>query len=135
MIIEKAQELGIALSESIEFQGMLAAKAKVDANAGISNMMREYTELRDSIVTLMEDAEADKGTMLDIGRQMDEIQAALMGNAAFTELLAAQQCFQNLMRQVNQTIAACIGMEDPDMDTPEGGCSAGSCASCSGCKH
>ena len=44
MIIEKAQELGLALSESEEFRAMMDAQAAVDANAGIQALMEQYTK-------------------------------------------------------------------------------------------
>lgn len=135
MIIEKAQELGLALSESAEFCRMMEAKAAMDKNEPIQHMMRDYTQKREDIVGLMEGEEADKGEMMDLSRQLDEIQNALVTHPVFVEMMEAQQGFQALMQQVNRTIAACIGMDDPDLsEAQEGGCS-GSCASCAGCKH
>ena len=54
MIIEKAQELGLALSESEEFRAMMDAQAAVDANAGIQALMEQYTQKRETIVSMME---------------------------------------------------------------------------------
>ena len=73
---------------------------------------------------------------MELGRELDEIQSALLADPAFQALVEAQQNFQFLMRQVNKTIAACIGMGDPDLDAGQeaAGCT-GSCASCPGCKH
>ncbi len=134
MIIEKAQELGLALSESAEFCRMMEAKAAMDKNEPIQHMMRDYTQKREDIVSLMEGEEADKVEMMDLSRQLDEIQNALVTHPVFAEMMEAQQGFQALMQQVNRTIAACIGMEDPDPSEAQSGCS-GSCASCAGCKH
>ena len=66
MIIEKAQELGLALSESAEFCRMMEAKAAMDKNEPIQHMMRDYTQKREDIVGLMEGEEADKGEMMDL---------------------------------------------------------------------
>ena len=135
MIIEKAQELGLALSESAEFCRMMEAKAAMDENERVQDMMREYTQKRDDIVGLMEGEEAEKSDMMELSRQLDEIQSALVSHPVFMEMMAAQQDFQALMQQVNKTIAACIGMDDPQLDASEGGGCSGSCASCAGCKH
>ncbi|MEA4971026.1 MAG: YlbF family regulator [Candidatus Pelethousia sp.] len=134
MIIEKAQELGLALSESAEFCRMMEAKTAMDKNEPIQHMMRDYTQKREDIVSLMEGEEADKAEMMDLSRQLDEIQNALVTHPVFIEMMEAQQGFQALMQQVNRTIAACIGMEDPDLSQAQSGCN-GSCASCAGCKH
>ena len=114
MIIEKAQELGLALSESEEFRAMMDAQAAVDANAGIQALMEQYTQKRETIVSMMEQDQGDKDTLMELGRELDEIQSTLLTDPIFQAMVEAQQNFQFLMRQVNKTIAACIGMEDPD---------------------
>ena len=134
MIIEKAQELGLALSESAEFHRMMAAKEAVDKHGRIQDMMRDYTQKREDILRLMEGDEADKGEMMDLSRQLDEIQSALVSHPVFMEMMEAQG-FQALMQQANRTIAACIGLDDPDAEGEQAGECGGSCASCSGCKH
>lgn len=135
MIIEKAQELGLALSESAEFRRMMEAKAAMDRNERIQDMMLNYTQKRDNIVDIMEGEGPDKNEMMDLSRQMDEIQSALMTDPVFMEMMEAQQGFQTLMQQVNKTIAACIGLDDPDAAVSEGSGCTGSCTSCPGCKH
>lgn len=136
MIIEKAQELGLALSESEEFRAMMDAQAAVDTNPDIQALMEQYAQKRETIVFMMEQDKGDKEILMELGRELDEIQSALLADPAFQALVEAQQNFQFLMRQVNKTIAACIGMEDPDLDAgqEEAGCT-GSCATCPGCKH
>lgn len=134
MIIEKAQELGLALSQSAEFCRMMEAKAAMDKSEPIQHLMQDYTKKREDIVSLMEEAEADKSEMMELSRQLDEIQSALMTHPIFMEMMEAQRGFQALMQQVNNTIAVCIGLDEPEMDVAQGGCS-GSCSSCAGCKH
>lgn len=135
MIIEKAQELGLALSESEEFRAMMDAQAAVDANAGIQALMVQYTQKRETIVSMMEQDQGDKDTLMELGRELDEIQSTLLTDPIFQAMVEAQQNFQFLMRQVNKTIAACIGMEDPDLDANQDASCTGSCATCPGCKH
>ncbi len=73
MIIEKAQELGLALSESEEFRAMMDAQAAVDANASIQALMEQYTQKRETIVSMMEQDQGDKDTLMELGRELDEI--------------------------------------------------------------
>jgi len=135
MIIEKAQELGIALSESTEFHRMMEAKDAMDKHEHIQGMMREYNQKREDIVNLMQGEDVGKNEMMELSHQIDDIQGNLMTHPVFLEMIEAQQGFQSLMQQVNRTIAACIGLDDSDIDdSPEDGCS-GSCSSCAGCKH
>ena len=136
MIIEKAQELGIALSESREFHRLLDAKAAMDANQRVQSLLSAYNGKRDTIVQMMENDQGERESMLELGQQLDQIQSDLMGDPVFQEMLEAQQAFQSLMRQVNKEIAACIGMDtlDEGDETGELGCS-GDCTACAGCKH
>lgn len=135
MIMEKAQELGLAISESAEFRRMLEAKEAMDSNDGVQAMMQDYTDKRDSLVNLMEMGGAAKEAMMDLSRQIDELQSALMRDPDFIEMMEAQQGFRSLMQAVNKTIAACIGMEEPDMNEAATVTCNGSCATCAGCKH
>ena len=136
MIIEKAQELGLALSESVEFKRMMEARAALDADENIQKMMQSYTEKRESIVEMMEKEDADKDAMMSASREMEDLQKELLTHPIFIEMLAAQAEFQALMQHVNKTIATCIGMDDPDLESPAAAGCTGSCATCaSNCKH
>ena len=114
---------------------MMDAQAAVDANAGIQALMEQYTQKRETIVSMMEQDQGDKDTLMELGRELDEIQSTLLTDPIFQAMVEAQQNFQFLMRQVNKTIAACIGMEDPDLDANQDASCTGSCATCPGCKH
>jgi len=133
MIIEKATELGIALSNSAEFKRMQAAKAAMDADEHVSKLMNDYTEKQSAMVTMLEEASPDGMTVSGLSREIEEIQSTLMNDPVFSEMLEAQHQFANLMNEVNGVIGAHIGMEDEPAEG-SGGC-GGNCAGCSGCVH
>jgi cell fate (sporulation/competence/biofilm development) regulator YlbF (YheA/YmcA/DUF963 family) len=131
MVIEKARELGIALSESMEFQRLNEARTAVDADGALSDMIDSFTNKRQEVMDALTDEDADPALLSAASREMERIQAILLENKLFQEMLDAQNDFQSLMSNVNNVIATCIGMENAGN---EGGC-GGSCSSCHGCKH
>lgn len=133
MVIEKARELGIALSESEEFQRMMNARAVMDADAELKDLLDKFNQKQhDMMDKLSEDemAEDDVSDVHAASMDLERMQKALLDSAKFGEMLAAQSEFMALMKKVNNIIGSCIGMEASE----EENCS-GDCSGCSGCKH
>lgn len=131
MVMDKARELGIALSETEEFLRMTAAREAMEADNAVTDMINEYQSKQEQIVDILSETDPDRELVVALTADVERIQAALFCNDVFSELMDAQNDFQQLMGKVNAVIGSCIGVEPP---AAEGGCS-GSCASCSGCKH
>lgn len=133
MIIEKAADLGVALSNSEEFKRLQAAKAAMDADVNVNSLMGQYTSKQEEMVSMLENASPDGTTVSDISRELEDIQNRLMSDPVFGEMLEAQNQFANLMNQVNKVIGAYIGLNDSEEEASSG-CS-GHCEGCSGCVH
>lgn len=133
MVIDKARELGIALSESPEFQRMLRARAAIEENETLANTIALLQEKQDLIADRLSEGE-DSDCRIDLvtlSNEIDDIQRDLMESEPFVEMLDAQHEFENLMQRVNREIAVCIGADFNENST---GCS-GNCGGCGGCKH
>ena len=121
MIIEKARELGIAISESEEFINMTRTREAMEADEQLMANLNEYTQ-----------------AVQDMSRDIERLHDELLANETFHAMLEAQARFQQLMKQVNRVIGLCIGAEEhnePDSDEEEeGGCN-GCCSHCTGCTH
>ena len=59
MIMEKATELGMALSNSDEFRRLQAAKAAMDADKHVNELMEQYTQKQDKMVSMLENADSE----------------------------------------------------------------------------
>ncbi len=132
MILEKARELGLALSESEEFMRMQSARAAMEANEMITSMLEEYQEKQDRIVNMLSGDDLDRTAVAALSSDVEALQEQLLANPLFSEALEAQNAFQNLMGMVNKEIGSCIGVNGEGETS--GGCS-GSCGSCGGCHH
>ena len=133
MVIDKARELGLALSESPEFQRMLRARAAIEENETLTNTIALLQEKQDLIADRLAEGE-DSDCRIDLAtlsNEIDDIQRDLMESEPFVEMLEAQHEFENLMQRVNREIAACIGADFNENSTA---CS-GDCGGCGGCMH
>lgn len=127
MILDKARELGLALSQSEEFLRMQSARAVMDSNEAVTDALQDYKDKQEELMGLLSGDEPDRLQVAALSRDVETLQEQLLNSPVFSEAMAAQNDFQQLMTKVNREIAACIGIQ-----TEESGC-GGSCASCSGC--
>lgn len=129
MIVDKARELGMAISQSDEFVTMTNAKAELDADTALCEKLKQFNSMQDKMIELLsDDVELNQDEVQGLSREIDVLQAELLENGIFSAYLAAQGKFQRLMTQVNREIAECLGMQHQD-ECEEEGCS-GSCSSC-----
>ena len=134
MIIEKARELGIAISESEEFINMTRTREAMEADEQLMANLNEYNAMQQSIMDIMSSDTDNTQAVQDMSRDIERLHDELLANEAFHAMLEAQARFQQLMKQVNRVIGLCIGAEEhnePDSDEEEEGC----CSHCTGCTH
>lgn len=127
MILEKARDLGLALSESQEFSRMQSARALLDANEAVTSTLQDYQQKQEQLLDLLSGDNPDRLQVAALSRDVETLQEQLLSNPVFSEAMEAQNAFSQLMAQVNREISACIGVQQS-----EGGC-GGSCSGCSGC--
>ncbi|MEL7608461.1 MAG: YlbF family regulator [Bacillota bacterium] len=130
MIIDKARELGIALSESAEFTRMVETREALENDAATSEMLGEFRSKQEKMIQMLSDEESDREAVSALANDVENIQGMLLENPVFSNALDAQNDFQQLMNRVNSVISSCIGLEPRS----GGGC-GGSCSSCGGCVH
>ncbi len=137
MILEKARELGIALSESDEFINMTRTREAMEADQALMDEFNEYNALHESIAQMLALDGDNQSAIQESSRDLERLHESLLANETFIAMLEAQGEFQQLMKRVNSVIGMCIGADNESNDSSqcdeqEGGCS-GSCAHCSGC--
>ena len=135
MVLEKANELGRALSESEEFTEMLRLRSELEADIQLQQAITGFSDTQQALMELMGDEDADQAEIKGLSAELERLQDELMGNQLFSSMLSAQNAFENLMKKVNSVIGSYIGGEEDDDDCCGDEC--GSCCSggCEGCKH
>ena len=127
MILEKARDLGVALSQSQEFIRMQSARAVLDANDVVTGALNDFQNKQDQLMELLSGENPDRLQVAALSRDVETLQEQLLQNPIFSEAMEAQNAFSQLMTQVNREISSCIGLQHE-----ESGC-GGSCSGCSGC--
>lgn len=130
MIIEKARELGIALSESQEFQAMNDAQRAMEQDEALMEKLNLFNEKQGRIMELMSSEEGAQAEISLLSAEMEALRTSLIENETFVEMLETQAAFQALMKRVNRAIGICIGAQMDDEQ--EDGC-GGNCSGCHGC--
>ncbi len=126
MVIEKATELGKALSESSEFKRYIAARNQADADMETTQLIMIYQQKE------MELQGKDALESAKIQKELEDLRVQIESRPSMTELLTAQNEFQLLMAQVNDVIGQFI---NPDAGH---GCGSGECSpdcECGGSCH
>jgi cell fate (sporulation/competence/biofilm development) regulator YlbF (YheA/YmcA/DUF963 family) len=127
MILEKARDLGVALSQSQEFIRMQSSRAVLDANETVTGALNDFQSKQDQLMELLSGENPDRLQVAALSRDVETLQEQLIQNPIFAEAMEAQNAFSQLMTQVNKEISSCIGLQ-----REESGC-GGSCSGCSGC--
>ncbi len=135
MVIDKARDLGIALSESPEFKRMMAARAAMEESETIMNTIDLVHEKQRLVSDLLAEGSLSETrfNIASLTREIEDLQTELMSSEPFKEMMESQHHFENLMKRVNKIIATCVGA-DFGGESASDSC-GGNCASCSGCKH
>lgn len=132
MILEKARELGIALSESEEYLRMRTARELLNQNEAVSEMIREYQDKQEQLLSILSGDQLDREVVATLSSDVEAMQKQLLENPLFHEFLQSQKEFEQMLSQVNHEIGACIGLAPAE--TYVSGCK-GSCQGCTGCQQ
>jgi len=91
MIVDKARELGLAISQSDEFLTMTNAKAELDADVVLCEKLKQFNSMQDKMIQLLsDDVELNQNEVQELSREIDVLQAELLENSIFSAYLAAR---------------------------------------------
>ncbi|MBQ8526280.1 MAG: YlbF family regulator [Clostridia bacterium] len=125
-ILEKAKELGMMIADSDEFKRLKETEDIQLSDPEAQQMMMNYNKSREALSerAAAPDLTKEEWEKIQMDAQAEFIK--LCQNDKIKNYLDANQCFSDLINQVNGIIAHFVKGED------QSGCS-GSCASCKGC--
>lgn len=124
-IIEKAHELGHALSESNEAAILNAAEVNLDQDSEAQDLIKKFQDMHKNI----QDAEQEKKEVSDeYWEEFNKVQEKMKDNKAVLAYFAALNNFQKLLQDANAEINKVL--------TGGESCSPSDCDSCSlDCTH
>lgn len=123
-VIEKARELGLEISNSIELIQMRDTQNAMLANPEARTLVEEfnnkqkyYMSLRQQGLELSEDQKKD----------VEGLEQRMLDNPLIVDFFRSQQNFEKMLEEINQIISQSITGEAHS-------CSDECCSSCSGCE-
>lgn len=133
-VYDLARQLGNELLETPEIKRVLEAKKVYEADTKAVKLIEDFNEFQKSYQQKMQNPELTKEEYEALTKQVMEKSDAVKANAACSELINAEQAFNELLNQVFTIVTATISGEDPSGECG-GDCSSGCCSSCGGGCH
>lgn len=107
---EATNQLCDAIRQSPEYMEFARLKADVDADSGISALVKEYKRLQVNVQMRML---AGQGMDDDEGRRFQQLGALLFADQRTAGFLLAEMRLQKMMAEVFEKITRAAGMEMP----------------------
>lgn len=114
---KKAQELAAAITQSSEYQRMLAAREKVSKHQAAKVMLRDFQEKQLQLQQLQMAGEA---ITQEQEEQLQRLFEVISVNPYIRELFEAEFAFSGLMLQVNDALSNVLDPKEDDEEVEEG---------------
>lgn len=101
-IKEKAKTLAEAIKESEEFKGLQSARARVKLDPNAFDLLQKLQLSQDKIISLQQQG---RQITQDILEELRSLESQMQLNLTLRSMVEAQQKFEDLMEEVNQTLA------------------------------
>lgn len=131
-IFDKARELGRDILEGEEAQKLYAAREAFEKDETAKTLVDQYTELKDKWSTIMEDKEADKSILSEIGEDIMAKEEEIKNHPVTYGLMQAESQFGAFVNSVFSLLSATVQGQDTQQS---GGCDPSCCSSCGGGCH
>lgn len=130
-IFDQARALGKDILECDEAQKLYAAREAFERDETAKLLVDQYTELKDKWSSIMEDQEADKSTLTELGEEIMAKEEEIKNHTVTYALMQAESQFGAFVNSVFSLLSATVQGQDPQ----EGGCDPSCCSSCGGGCH
>ena len=131
-IFDKARELGRDILECEEAQKLYAAREAFEKDETAKDLVDQYTELKDKWSAIMEDKEADKSILSEIGEDIMAKEEEIKNHPITFGLMQAESQFGAFVNSVFSLLSATVQGQDTQQG---GGCDPSCCSSCGGGCH
>ncbi|MHB1361747.1 MAG: YlbF family regulator [Thermoleophilia bacterium] len=116
LVLDKAQELAAAISDSEELGQLKQAAGRVDGDEAATDALKKFSEKQEMVQRA-----ASSGLQLppEQMEELQEMQGQIRDIPSIQDFASAQTCFNQLMDQVNQIISAAVMGREPG-EGPDG---------------
>ena len=110
-IMELAEQLGKAISDSPQAKALRDARAGLNQQPVVLKLLQEFQAQSDKIAQL---EEANKPIEVEDKRRLQALHEQLIGNDVFKKYTMAQMEYVDLLRKVNQALDAQLGTTEQE---------------------
>ena len=110
-IIELAERLGRAISDSPQAAGLREARSELDKHEDVKELLKEFQAQSEKIARLEDE---NKPIEVDEKHKLQGLQEKLVSHDVFKKYTAAQVEYVDLMRKVNQTLRKQLSKTEAD---------------------
>ncbi len=104
-ISEKANELAEVIKQTQEYEDLKSAEAKLKLDPAAQDLISEFQEKQEKLQSAQQTGEqVDQ----DVVQSLQGLQGQMQGNETIKNLMEAQQQFDEIMKQVNETITQAL---------------------------
>ena len=132
-VMTKAQELAEAILDSEVYQKMKLQEIAVRKDPDAAKALSDMIEKRQRVEAVLSTSDMDPNELAQAGRELEEAEARMNGNAMINELKDRRKKFQTMMDNMNRILRLVITGEVEGENGGTAGCS-GDCSGCSGCR-
>ena len=129
-IIQAALNLAQLIAQSAQYKLMQEFEQEALQDDALQAEYREYILLRQQMQEMTQEENADPDTMVDLDKQVRELETKLQNMDNMSQLNDAREAFSSLMDEVNVTLQSILSPKD---ETEGSSCGSGGCAGCQGC--
>lgn len=101
-IKEKTRELAAAIKESQQFQDLQSARARVKLDPNAFDLLEKLQQSQEKIIGMQQEG---KPITQEIIEELRNLENQMQLNLTLKNMVQAQQKFEELMEEVNQTLA------------------------------
>lgn len=128
-VFSQAEQLAEAILGSEVFIKMRLSEEAAMNDEEATQLISNYSERRAMVEGILSASKMDPEALTKANERLKEAEAAVDENVKIKAMRSSSTDFNNMMQQVNRIIKQVVTGEDTQSG---GGCSGGSCSSCSG---
>lgn len=102
MLKKRAKELATAIKETEEFKGLQSARARVKLDPNASDLLDKLQLTQNKVIGLQEQGQPITQEIIE---ELRTLESQMQLNLTLRNMVEAQQKFENIMHEVNQTLA------------------------------
>ena len=110
-ISEKAMQLAEEIKQTQEYEDLKSAEAKLKLDPAAQDLINDFQQKQEQLQTAQQSGEAVDQNVV---QSLQNLQGQMQENETIKNLMEAQQQFDQVMKQVNETVTQALSSEESE---------------------